>query len=148
MVPTPLQHPPLQQPLAGYLGPEKTLARITDYFYWPGICAQVQCYCSACRECQLHQGKDLRGEPHQPMPLVYIPFERVSIDIVGPVVQPSSCHKFLLVLVDYATRYPEDHLFRGPGPSSAEEAIQMDSRPHWGGGGAALPFASKECLLF
>lgn len=43
----------------------------------------------------------------QPMTLVMVPFEQVGIDIVGPLVQSSSWHKFLLVLVDYATRCPE-----------------------------------------
>lgn len=43
--------------------------------------------------------------PLQPMPLVTIPFERVGIDIVGPLVQSSSRHKFLLILVDYTTCY-------------------------------------------
>lgn len=37
------------------------------------------------------------------MPLVSVPFERVVIDIVGSLVQSTSQHKFLLVLVDYAT---------------------------------------------
>lgn len=40
------------------------------------------------------------------MPLVSIPFERITINIVGPLIQSMSHHKFLLVLVDYPTRYP------------------------------------------
>lgn len=41
------------------------------------------------------------------MPLMMVSFERVAIDIVGPLVQALSRHKFLLILVDYATRYTE-----------------------------------------
>lgn len=41
------------------------------------------------------------------MPLVSVPFEWVGIDIMGPHTQSSSQHKFLVVTVDYATRYPE-----------------------------------------
>lgn len=41
------------------------------------------------------------------MPLVSVPFERIGINIVGPLIQSSSCHKFILVLIDYATQYLE-----------------------------------------
>lgn len=51
------------------------------------------------------QGKG--GGPLHPMPLVSVPFERIGIDIVGLLIQASSGHKFLLVIIDYATRYPE-----------------------------------------
>lgn len=50
--------------------------------------------------------------PLHPMPLALVPFERVGIDIVRPLIQSSSRNKFLLVLVDYATWYPEATLFR------------------------------------
>lgn len=36
-----------------------------------------------------------------------VPFERVGIDIVRLLIQSTSRHEFILVLVDYATRYPE-----------------------------------------
>lgn len=41
------------------------------------------------------------------MPLVSLPFERVGIDIAGPLIQSSSRHRFLLVLIDYAACCPE-----------------------------------------
>lgn len=47
-----LAHDP---PVAGHLGPEKTLACIVPCFYWPGIKAQVHKYCLECRK--LHQDK-------------------------------------------------------------------------------------------
>ena len=42
------------------------------------------------------------------MPLIDKPFKRVSIDLVGPI-GPSSedGHRYILTLVDFATRYPE-----------------------------------------
>lgn len=46
------------------------------------------------------------------MPIITVLFERIGIDIVGPLVQSSSWHKFLLVITDYATRYPEAILLR------------------------------------
>ena len=42
------------------------------------------------------------------MPLIDQPFKREAIDLVGPV-EPASDkgHRYILTLVDYATRYPE-----------------------------------------
>lgn len=38
------------------------------------------------------------------MPIVTVSFEWVGVDIVGPLVQSTNRHKFLLVLLDYATQ--------------------------------------------
>lgn len=93
-----LTHDPL---LEGHQALEWTLAGITQWFYWPGIKTQVQHYCLSCPECQ---GK--KGGPLCPLPILTDPFERVGIDIVCPL-YPLSCHKYILMVVDYATHYPE-----------------------------------------
>jgi transposase InsO family protein len=42
------------------------------------------------------------------MPLMDLPFDRVTVDLVGPVTPASDRgNRFILVMVDYATRYPE-----------------------------------------
>ena len=42
------------------------------------------------------------------MPLIDTPFKRVVVDIVGPIAPPREAgHRYILTLVDYATRYPE-----------------------------------------
>ena len=42
------------------------------------------------------------------MPLIDTPFNRVAIDIIGPINPKSSeGHQFILTVMDYATRYPE-----------------------------------------
>ena len=42
------------------------------------------------------------------MPLIDMPFRRVAVDLVGPISPPSEKgHRYILTLVDYATRYPE-----------------------------------------
>merc|ERR1711893_133699 len=42
------------------------------------------------------------------MPLIEVPFQRIAIDLVGPI-SPLSArgHRYILTIVDYATRYPE-----------------------------------------
>ena len=42
------------------------------------------------------------------MPLIDKPFKRVAIDLVGPISLPSEeGHRYIMTLVDFATRYPE-----------------------------------------
>lgn len=41
------------------------------------------------------------------MPLVNKPFQRIAMDIIGPLDRSKSGNKFILTICDYATRYPE-----------------------------------------
>ena len=41
------------------------------------------------------------------MPIIGEPFARVAIDLVGPVPMSGRKHRWILTLMDCATRYPE-----------------------------------------
>ena len=42
------------------------------------------------------------------MPLIDTPFERIAVDLVGPIAPVSDAgNRYILTVVDYATRYPE-----------------------------------------
>ena len=45
-----------------------------------------------------------------PLPLVDTAFERIAMDKVGPLPLSQSGNKHILVMCDYATRYPEEPL--------------------------------------
>ncbi|XP_051509646.1 uncharacterized protein LOC127415117 [Myxocyprinus asiaticus] len=94
-------------PMAGHLGERKTLNRLIARFYWPGIGGDVRRWCAACRECQLVNPPATPKAPLRPLPLIEVPFERIGMDLVGPLERSARGHRFVLVLVDYATRYPE-----------------------------------------
>ena len=64
-------------------------------------------YCQACPECQRVAPRPLVRNPLIPMPIIKTPFDRLALDIVGPLPKTSRGHRYILVLVDYATRYPE-----------------------------------------
>ncbi|KAG6930517.1 retrotransposable element, partial [Chelydra serpentina] len=86
---------------------EKTLARILMRFFWPGIHKEVRSYCQSCPECQLAAPPQTPKAPLIPMPLVETPFERVAMDLVGPLQKSLAGFQYILVMVDYATRFPE-----------------------------------------
>lgn len=94
-------------PLAGHQALDRTVARLLQRFYWPGIRAQVAKYCAACAECQMTQPKGPSGGLLQPLALVSVPFERIAVDLVGPLIPSTVQQHFILVVIDYATRYLE-----------------------------------------
>ncbi|XP_077869382.1 uncharacterized protein LOC144360596 [Saccoglossus kowalevskii] len=96
-------------PLAGHLGIEKTKQRVLQHFYWPGIFSDVAHYCRTCAECQKSAKRYAHEKvPMISMPIVDVPFRKVAIDLVGPLpLRSKKGNKYILVLCDYATRYPE-----------------------------------------
>ncbi|KAK7105148.1 hypothetical protein V1264_016564 [Littorina saxatilis] len=95
--------------MGGHLGVKKTSDRIQAAFYWPGLHADVTRFCRSCDICQktIPRGR-VPKVPLQKMPLIDRPFKRVAIDLIGEIKPPSEAgHRWVLTLVDYATRYPE-----------------------------------------
>ncbi|XP_076461743.1 LOW QUALITY PROTEIN: uncharacterized protein LOC143294197 [Babylonia areolata] len=99
--------PAHESPMGGHQGGKKTLDRIWKQFFWPGMCADVRRFVSSCDQCQKVSPKPQKV-PLVKMPLIDTPFERVAVDLVGPITPASgSGNHYILVVVDYATRYPE-----------------------------------------
>ena len=94
-------------PLAGHLGRDKTTQRILQRFYWPGIYADVESHCACCKECQKTARPMNQRVPLISIPVVGEPFSLLAMDIVGPLERTKKGNQYILVLVDYATRYPE-----------------------------------------
>ena len=92
-------------PLA--LGKNKTASRILQHFYWPTIFKDVTNYCKSCTECQKTSPRRPHKAPLIPLPVISEPFSRIAMDIVGPLPRSRSGKKYILVVCDYATRYPE-----------------------------------------
>ena len=117
--------------LQGHLGVNNTLRKIQSQFYWPGIADCVSRYCKSCDLCQktIDKGR-VKKVPLGRMPQIGVPFERIAIDLVGPLSPPSERgHRYILTVVDYATRYLEAIPFKQiTTPDIAEALIGVYSR--------------------
>jgi len=112
-------------PMAGHLGSGKTRDRVWREFYWPGISSEIRRYCLSCDVCQrtIPKGK-VRKVPLGKVPIIDEPFRRVAVDLVGPISPPSERgHRYMLVLVDYATRYPEAAPLKNIDSETVAEAL-------------------------
>lgn len=95
--------------MAGHCGIRRTLQRVLSNFFWPGVRCAVKRYCRTCDICQKTVSKGrVPCVPLEKMPVIQEPFKRIAIDLVGPF-QPVSAngYRYVLTIVDVATRYPE-----------------------------------------
>lgn len=87
---------------------EEDLDRIQQGFYWPSLFHDVSEYSKSCDACQKSVGKKLATKAKLiPLPIIDVPFKRIAMDIVGPFDRYESGCGFILVICEYATRYPE-----------------------------------------
>ncbi|GFS14425.1 Gypsy retrotransposon integrase-like protein 1 [Elysia marginata] len=94
--------------LAGHFGFRKTLVSIKSQFSWPNLYSDVKKYVRSCHVCQIKP----RTSHDKPAPLqrVYVaeePFQRVTIDIIGPLPVSEDRFEYFLTMVDVATRWAE-----------------------------------------
>ena len=96
-------------PLSRHLGVKKMTDKLCMSFYWPGVSGDVQRYCRSCDICQrtVSKGRVAKVSLVE-MPLIDTPFKRIAVDLVGPIHPITERgNRYILVIVDYATRYPE-----------------------------------------
>ncbi|KAL0186489.1 hypothetical protein M9458_018159, partial [Cirrhinus mrigala] len=84
-----------------------TIQRICDRFHWPGLDGDVKRFCQACPICQKTSPRAPPPSPLIPLPIIGVPLERIGMDLVGPLPKSARGHEHILVIVDYATRFPE-----------------------------------------
>ena len=94
-------------PLGGHLGKKKMAARIMQWFYWPSLFRDVAEFCRSCTQCQRAGHWRVARVPMVPLPVVEEPFQRIAMDIVGPLPCSRAGHRYMLVVCDYGTQYPE-----------------------------------------
>ncbi len=91
-------------------------------------------FCRGCEACQKCRKFKASRAPMIPMPVIREPFSRVAMDIVRPLPRSRSGNKYVLVLCDYATRYPEAVPLKNTDAETiAEELLTLFSRvgiPH------------------
>lgn len=93
--------------LAGHMGRRKTKQRIQTSFYWPGMDKDISKYIQSCSRC-MNTERTPQPAPLQKTDLACRPFEKIAVDIIGPL-NPTSHrgNRFILTIVDLATRWPE-----------------------------------------
>lgn len=114
-VPKSLRHRVMQQghdaPTSGHFGVDKTMGRITEEYYWPGMWNDIRDYIRDCETCQ--RNKADRHRPYgllQPIPQLRKPWESVAMDFITKLPkskEPQTGVEYdsILTITDRMTKY-------------------------------------------
>ncbi|KAF4525385.1 hypothetical protein B566_EDAN013236 [Ephemera danica] len=120
--------------LGGHFGLERTVAKLMEHYWFPGMRRYVKYHVNHCFEC-LTNKKPSRRRPGilNPIPLSKRPFETVLLDHLGPFVTSSRGNKFLLIaadkLIKYIRLYPTKDTSARSVKVSLQEFIQRHGLP-------------------
>ena len=90
----------------GHMAFLKTLERIREAYYWPGMRKQIRTSLSKCTICIAHS-KQKDKSPMGEMPLPVSPLQMVSLDLLGPFVPSKTGNKYILTIICHATAWAE-----------------------------------------
>src|SRR2546421_9832893 len=88
----------------GHFGTDTTYNKIADRYYWKGMYDDTKRYIKCCDICQRRGQK---GGKSYLNPIEGEPFERIGIDFVGPLERTKRRNRYILVVTDYLTKWPE-----------------------------------------
>ncbi|GBN46994.1 Transposon Ty3-G Gag-Pol polyprotein [Araneus ventricosus] len=91
----------------GHFGVMKTLSKTRERFYWDRLRADVEKWCRECHACGARKGPKTRTKGRLQRYNVGAPFERMALDILGPLPVTTKGNRYVLVLMDYFTKWPE-----------------------------------------
>uniref|UniRef100_W8B595 RNA-directed DNA polymerase n=1 Tax=Ceratitis capitata TaxID=7213 RepID=W8B595_CERCA len=94
-------------PSGGHLGITKTLEKIKQRFYWVGCRQSVAEWIANCTECIAAKGPKSRSHGQMKQYNAGAPFERVAMDVAGPFPMSKQGNKYVLVVMDYFSKWPE-----------------------------------------
>ena len=91
----------------GHFGETRTLDTLRRRVVWPSMTMDVKEVCQACPTCQLATPATLKRAPLHPLSIIRTPFDQIAIDIFGHLRRTRSGNKYVLVIMDYAIKWPE-----------------------------------------
>ena len=94
-------------PSAGHLGVAKTVERVRERFYWYGMQHDVEDWCRQCEKCSKRKSPQATARAPLISSCPGYPFERMALDIMGPLPTTESGNKYILVVGDYFTKWKE-----------------------------------------
>ncbi|MCO5587180.1 hypothetical protein L7F22_041127 [Adiantum nelumboides] len=96
-----------EEACGGHFSHELTLKKVLLAGYvWPSMHADVQHWCRSFHNCQVNGNKRLLYGPQQAV-IANGPFEKWGIDAMGPLARTANGKLYILVAIDYMTRWVE-----------------------------------------
>ena len=88
-----------------HLGISSTYNKTKKRYYWPNMFEDIKQYIQTCDICQ-RRGHEIVRQDLTPIE-VKAPFYRIGIDIKGPLPITNQGNRYIIVAMDYLTKWPE-----------------------------------------
>lgn len=94
-------------PCAGHFGVSRTLNRIRKQYFWVYCRDDVEKWCRECNTCNARRGPTRKTQGQLQVYAAGEPFQRLAVDILGPLPASNKNNKYILVVMDYFTKWVE-----------------------------------------
>ena len=92
----------------GHFGRDKTLAKISERFYWKGMKGDVSEYVKNCTKCFVNNPKmTTEAPPLHPIPVPAHVWSLVGIDLIGPLNESTNGNKYIVAATDHFSKWSE-----------------------------------------
>ena len=91
--------------ISGHAGISGTIERIKSFAYWPTMYKDAKEYVSGCRVCLQTKPHKAAKAPTLRNPEVQRPWDRLNMDLIGPLPLSMEGNKYILSIVDVLSRY-------------------------------------------
>ena len=92
---------------AGYLGTQKTYAKIRNRYYWRNMFRDIDKWCKSCVDCAMKKSpRNTHKAPLLPIP-VENAFDRLAVVCLGPFPLSNAGNRYVVVFAEYPSRWPE-----------------------------------------
>src|SRR6266498_5546173 len=90
-------------PTGAYNGTERIFQQVQERYYWPKMYEDIRGYVQTCDACQRRGNPKANNILHPIKPKA--PFQRIRIDIVGPLTITKKGNRYIVTAMDYFTKW-------------------------------------------
>ena len=116
----------------GHFGVHKTLEKIRERFYWVNLREDVKDWCRKCTTCASANGPQKRRVAPMRQYNVGAPFERIAIDVAGPFPTTDGGNKYILVAMDYFSKWAEAYALPNQEAATVAEVLTKEMFSRFG----------------
>ena len=91
----------------GHLGVNRSLSKVQNEFFWPGLSKDVERWCSWCADCARSKPGRVPNKANLQQQPVGFPLERMAVDLMGPLPMTKNGNLYIVVIADYFTKWAE-----------------------------------------
>ena len=118
-----------------HCGVMRTAALVAERYYWGGIVEDCREFIRGCHQCKLQSARFSEPQQLHSIPVTDQSFHCIGIDLVGPLQVSASNNKYIIVAMDYLTKWPEvlavpDKTAQRVGDFFMEHIIARHGCPH------------------